>query len=62
MDYNVQVAVDTKHHLIIKHAETNVGTDWSQLSSVAKQAKATLGAESLDAGLSAFLCEAGYPS
>ena len=47
--YNVQVAVDTKHHLIITHKVTNVGTDRSQLSSVAKEAKATLGAESLDA-------------
>ena len=25
--YNVQVAVDTKHHLIITHKVTNVGTD-----------------------------------
>jgi transposase len=47
--YNVQVAVDTQHHLIITHEVTNVGTDRSQLSSVAKQAKATLRAESLDA-------------
>jgi len=47
--YNVQVAVETKHHLIITHEVTNVGTDRSQLSSVAKQAKATLQAENLDA-------------
>jgi transposase len=47
--YNVQVAVDTEHHLIITHEVTNVGTDRSQLSSVAKQAKATLGVENLDA-------------
>src|SRR5499433_2667151 len=40
--YNVQVAVDTVHHLIITHEVTNVGTDRSQLSAVAKQAKATL--------------------
>ena len=33
----------------ITHEVTNVGTDRSQLSSVAKEAKATLGAESLDA-------------
>src|SRR2546423_12086413 len=46
--YNVQVAVDTTHHLIITHEVTNVGTDRSQLSSVAKDAKATLGAENLD--------------
>ena len=47
--YNVQVAVDTKHHLIVTHEVTNVGSDRSQLSSVAKQAKATLGVEKIDA-------------
>jgi len=47
--YNVQVAVETKHHLIITHEVTNVGTDRSQLSSVAKQAKAALGVKKLDA-------------
>ena len=47
--YNVQVAVDTANHLIITHEVTNVGTDRSQLSAVAKQAKATLEVESLDA-------------
>ena len=40
--------MDTTHHLIITH-EVNVVTDRSQLSSVAKQAKATLQAENLDA-------------
>src|SRR5437868_14760138 len=47
--YNVQVAVETKHHLIIMQEVTNVGNDRSQLSSVAKQAKVTLGVENLDA-------------
>ena len=47
--YNVQVAVDTTHHLIITHEVTNVGTDRSQLSPVAKGAKATLEVENLDA-------------
>ena len=47
--YNVQVAVDTAHHLIITHEVTNVGTDRSQLSSVAREAKAALGVENLDA-------------
>ncbi len=46
--YNVQTAVDTKHHLIVTHEVTNVGTDRSQLASVAKKAKATLETESLD--------------
>jgi transposase len=47
--YNVQVAVETTHHLIITHEVTNDGTDRSQLSPMAKQAKAALRAEKLDA-------------
>jgi gas vesicle protein len=47
--YNVQVAVETKHHLIITHEVTNVGTDRSQLAHVAREAKATLEVENLDA-------------
>ncbi len=46
--YNVQVAVDTEHHLIVMHEVTNVGTDRSQLAHVAKETKATLEVESLD--------------
>ena len=46
--YNVQIAVDTKHHLIVTHEVTNVGTDRSQLASVAKQTKDTLQTASLD--------------
>jgi transposase len=34
--YNVQVAVDTEHHLIITHEVTNVGSDRAQLAKVAK--------------------------
>jgi len=37
--YNVQTAVDTKHHLIVVHEVTNVGNDRSQLANMAKQAK-----------------------
>jgi hypothetical protein len=47
--YNVQVAVETKHHLIVAHEVTNVGSDRSQLAAMAKEAKATLQAERLDA-------------
>jgi len=47
--YNVQDAVETKHHLIITHEVTNIGSDRSQLSTVAKEAKATLEVEHLDA-------------
>jgi hypothetical protein len=47
--YNVQVAVDTEHHLIVSHEVTNVGSDRSQLARVAKEAKATLQSDTLDA-------------
>jgi transposase/macrodomain Ter protein organizer (MatP/YcbG family) len=47
--YNVQVAVDTEHHLIVTHEVTNIGTDRSQLANVASQAKDTLGVDHLDA-------------
>src|SRR5919109_859126 len=46
--YNVQVAVDTQHHLIITHEVTNVGSDRAQLARMAKETKATLQATSLD--------------
>src|SRR5438105_11366901 len=47
--YNVQVAVDTEHHLIVTHEVTNTGSDRSQLASVAKEAKAVLRADKLEA-------------
>jgi transposase len=47
--YNVQVAVDTEHHLIVTHEVTNVGNDRSQLANMAEQAKAVLEAEELEA-------------
>ena len=46
--YNVQVAVDTQHHLIITHEVINVGSDRAQLAHMAKQTKATLEATNLD--------------
>ena len=46
--YNVQVAVDTEHHLIVTHEVTNSGSDRAQLANVAKQAKARC-AEKLEA-------------
>jgi hypothetical protein len=46
--YNVQVAVDTEHHLIITHEVTNVGSDRAQLARVAKEVKATLERANLD--------------
>lgn len=46
--YNVQSAVDTTHHLIVAHEVTNVGTDRSQLSAIAKQTKAVLETDALN--------------
>ena len=46
--YNVQTAVDTKHHLIVAHEVTNVGTDRRQLTNMAKQAKEVMGCDTLD--------------
>ena len=46
--YNVQVAVDTKHHLIVTHEVTNTGTDRSQLAKAALRTKDVLSAEHLD--------------
>jgi hypothetical protein len=40
--YNVQTAVDSKHHMIVAHEVTNATTDRSQLSSMAVQAKEAL--------------------
>lgn len=37
--YNVQTAVDTRHHLIAAHAVTNAVTDRGQLAAMAKAAK-----------------------
>ena len=47
--YNVQAAVDAKHHLIVAHEVTNVGTDRGQLSSMAQQAREAMGTEELTA-------------
>jgi transposase len=46
--YNVQVAVDTEHHLIVTHEVTNVGNDTSQLAYRGKQAKAVLETDKLE--------------
>jgi transposase len=46
--YNVQVAVDTEHHLIVNHEVTNVGSDRAQLARVAKETKAMLQTDSLE--------------
>jgi len=53
--YNVQTAVDDKHHLIVAHEVTNVGHDRSQLSSMAKKARDAVGSEELT-----ILADRGY--
>lgn len=47
--YNVQVAVDRKHKLIVAHEVTNAGTDRGQLANITKQAKEAMGVEKLEA-------------
>jgi transposase len=47
--YNVQTAVDAKHHLIVAHEVTNTGSDRDQLSGMAKEARAAIGTTALTA-------------
>ena len=53
--YNVQVAVDTEHHLIAAHDVTNIVSDKVQLSPMAAKAKAAMGRETLE-----VLADRGY--
>lgn len=45
--YNVQAAVDAKHHLIVDHEVTNAGSDRAQLSSMAVRAQEATGRKEL---------------
>lgn len=45
--YNVQIAVDEKHKLIVAHDVTNAVTDQEQLAPMAEGAKAALGVDTL---------------
>jgi transposase len=47
--YNVQLAVDTEHHLIVAHEVTNSGSDRAQLANMGRQAKEVLGVDKLEA-------------
>jgi transposase len=53
--YNVQIAVDDKHKLIVASAVVNDGNDTGQLHALAQEAKAALGADTLQA-----LADTGY--
>ncbi len=53
--YNVQTAVDAKHHLIVAHEVTNVGIDRDQLSAMATLARSAMGVQDLTA-----VAERGY--
>jgi transposase len=46
--YNVQSAVDDKHHLIVAHEVTNVGHDRAALAMMAEQARAATGIKDLN--------------
>jgi hypothetical protein len=45
--YNLQIAIDTKHHLVHEHEVTNVENEHGQLSSMALPAKNTMGKANL---------------
>jgi hypothetical protein len=45
--YNVQAAVEAKHHLLVAHDVTNIGIDRDRLSGMAKQARSAMGIEDL---------------
>jgi len=53
--YNVQTAVDSKHHLIVAHEVTNVGHDHDQLTAMAKLAREAIGRKKLT-----VLADRGY--
>jgi transposase len=46
--YNVQLAADTKHHLIVAHDVINVGSDRAALSSMAHKAREAIGKKKLE--------------
>jgi transposase len=53
--YNVQTAVDAKHHLIVAHEVTNVGSDRAQLSKMALAAR-----EAMDKAKLQVVADRGY--
>ena len=53
--YNVQIAVDAEHHLIVAHEVTNVGNDRSQLAAMGGKARDATGCEEVT-----VLADRGY--
>ncbi len=53
--YNVQLAVDAEHHLIVAHAVTNLGSDRAQLASMGGKARDATGWEEVT-----VLADRGY--
>lgn len=55
--YNVQIAVDAEHHLILAHEVTNIGNDRAQLVSMGEKARDASGHASIT-----VLADRGYYS
>jgi transposase len=55
--YNVQIAVDAEHHLILAHEVSNVGSDRAQLASMGEKAREASGRDSIT-----VLADRGYYS
>ena len=55
--YNVQIAVDAEHHLILAHEVSNVGSDRAQLASMGEKAREASGRASVT-----LLADRGYYS
>lgn len=53
--YNVQIAVDAEHHLVVAHEVTNVGADRSQLAAMGGKARDATGCEEVT-----VLADRGY--
>ncbi len=53
--YNVQAAVDARHHLVVAHAVTNIGHDRTQLAAMSRQARTAMGRDDLG-----VLADRGY--
>ncbi len=53
--YNVQMAVDAEHHLIVAHEVTNIGSDRAQLTSMGQKARDATGCEEIT-----VLADRGY--